>query len=230
MQFDRGIIDSFKKGNLEPFYSHTYPAMLIYAKRLLGAGYEMYAEDCVQNAIYKTWNKRDIFSESSSPITFRAYIYRCIFNEIMDIKRAKFRFNKFAEQSTDTPEFFNSVIEQEVTIAIIEAIKKLPQKEREVIELSYFKGLKNSEIEEKLGISLSTVKRYKKSALDFLRKNILETITILISIMHNPSPITHNSSQFTHHNSPITRHHSQSCRVKEFTVGRSCTLFGDNFQ
>lgn len=187
MEIERHIIDSFIESNLTPLYEYNYPKFIIYAKRILGKEHEFYAEDCVQNAIYKIWTKRAIFSKPNiSPITFRAYFYRSIFNEIINIKRTNTRFAKFVKFSIDEDDFFNSVIEQEVSMAIYNAITQLTDIERKVIELSYFKGLKNEEIEEQLSISLSSVKRHKRNALDFLKKSILRTITLLIYLQQSP--------------------------------------------
>ena len=68
--------------------------------------------------------------------------------------------------------FQNSVIDQEAQTILYNAIEKLPEKARIVFEMSFIEGLKNVEIAEKLGLSDSSVKKYKASALDFLREKL----------------------------------------------------------
>ncbi len=68
--------------------------------------------------------------------------------------------------------FANSVIDQEAQTLLYSAIEELPEKARIVFEMSFMEGLKNVEIAEKLGLSDSSVKKYKATALDFLRKKL----------------------------------------------------------
>jgi RNA polymerase sigma factor (sigma-70 family) len=50
------------------------------------------------------------------------------------------------------------------------AMEHLTDKQKEVIYLFYFKGMKQPQIAEKLGISLDTVKDHKKAALNKIKK------------------------------------------------------------
>ena len=62
-----------------------------------------------------------------------------------------------------------SIVEIEKMLRYIE---KLPEKARVVFEMSFIEGLKNTEIAEKLELSDSSVKKYKATALDFLRERL----------------------------------------------------------
>jgi RNA polymerase sigma-70 factor (ECF subfamily) len=52
------------------------------------------------------------------------------------------------------------------------AVDSLPEREREVIELAYFSGLSQSEVAEKLGLPLGTVKTRTRSALGRLSERL----------------------------------------------------------
>jgi RNA polymerase sigma-70 factor (ECF subfamily) len=52
------------------------------------------------------------------------------------------------------------------------AMEKLNQNQREVIELAYFEGLSQSEMAERLGQPLGTVKTWVRSALKNLREEL----------------------------------------------------------
>jgi len=52
------------------------------------------------------------------------------------------------------------------------ALAKLPENQRQVIELAYFEGLSQTEMATKLGQPLGTVKTWVRSALAGLRKTM----------------------------------------------------------
>lgn len=59
MQLNPSIIADFKAGRLDTFYAEAYPALLTYAARLLGEHHALMAEDCVQDAIFASYQQRD---------------------------------------------------------------------------------------------------------------------------------------------------------------------------
>ena len=68
--------------------------------------------------------------------------------------------------------FANTVINQETQLLLFNAIHSLPDRERQIFELSFIEGLKNIEIAEQLGVSDSTVKKAKAKALEILREKL----------------------------------------------------------
>ena len=61
-------------------------------------------------------------------------------------------------------------------LAIINTLKKLPQKEQEVLILYYLDNLTLKEISEKIGLSKSEVTKLRKKAVNYLRENIKNKI------------------------------------------------------
>ncbi len=57
-------------------------------------------------------------------------------------------------------------------IALSEALKKLSEREKAIIELRFFKGRTQMEIADEIGISQAQVSRIEKSAIDVLKKNL----------------------------------------------------------
>jgi RNA polymerase sigma-70 factor (ECF subfamily) len=51
-------------------------------------------------------------------------------------------------------------------------MQKLPAQQREVIELAYFEGLSQTEMAERIGQPLGTVKTWVRSALRSLREDL----------------------------------------------------------
>ena len=144
---DLQVLQAFKKGQLELFYRRIYPGLLLYAVKNAGDRHDFLAEDCVQNAIFNAWKRRDSFD---SIYTLKSFLYTSV-NEAF---------------------FANTVIYQETQLLLFNAIHSLPDRERQIFELSFIEGLKNIEIAEQLGVSDSTVKKAKAKALEILREKL----------------------------------------------------------
>ena len=81
---DLQVLQAFKKGQLELFYRRIYPGLLLYAVKNAGDRHDFLAEDCVQNAIFNAWKRRDSFD---SIYTLKAFLYTSVKNEIISLYR-----------------------------------------------------------------------------------------------------------------------------------------------
>ncbi len=70
-------------------------------------------------------------------------------------------------------------IRQETLSCLYTAIDDLPPEMRELLELSFEQGLKNSEIAERLGIAEITVKKRKARLIVMLRRSMPDSAWIL---------------------------------------------------
>jgi RNA polymerase sigma-70 factor (ECF subfamily) len=61
---------------------------------------------------------------------------------------------------------------------IRKALEKLNENQRQVIHLAYYEGLSQSEMAERMGQPLGTVKSWVRGALKFLREEIGEALTV----------------------------------------------------
>ncbi len=57
-------------------------------------------------------------------------------------------------------------------VAAVEALKKLNDREKHILDLRFFKGRTQMEVASELGISQAQVSRLEKSALKHMRKHI----------------------------------------------------------
>ena len=73
------------------------------------------------------------------------------------------------DQVSDDKNTDNSWVE---SIALSEALKKLSDREKHIIDLRFFKGRTQMEVAEEIGISQAQVSRLEKSALKNMRKYI----------------------------------------------------------
>lgn len=173
MNWNNQILVDFQRGELELLYRNVYPGLILYAIKYLGGENDFLAEDCVQNAIFSAWERRNKFD---SIYTLKSFLYTSIKNEIISIYRKKSAKERYIRQLENTSFFINSMIDQEAQTLLYNAIEELPEKAKAVFEMSFMEGLKNSEIAEKLGLSDSSVKKYKASALNFLRGKLTPSL------------------------------------------------------
>ncbi|MER3409307.1 MAG: RNA polymerase subunit sigma-24 [Thermoleophilia bacterium] len=148
-----------------------------YARPILGLalrrlGDRGRAEEAVQETFLSIWRAaRSYVPERGQPA---AWLYAIARNAIADRGRAR------QEPPTDPPDGPDPEAGPEeraeqawLAFRVHRALEALPAKERELIELAYWGGLSQSEIAERVGIPLGTVKTRTRSALSRLA-DILE--------------------------------------------------------
>ena len=164
------IFSDLKKGEISSFYEKMYPELLIYTSRLLGEDFAFLSEDCVQNAVFKAYNRSESFTSS---LQWKVFLYTCVRNEAISIlRKGQAQRNYIARNEVENEDLVLQFIEQETLTLLYEAIDKLPEKYRNLFELSFEKGLKNKEVAELFNIAESTVKKQKAKLIELLRVNL----------------------------------------------------------
>lgn len=189
MDSEEQIFAKFKSGHIEAFYQQIYPHLLAYAARRLNINYAFLAEDCVQNAIFKTYQNID---NLSSFLAFKSYLFTCIHNEIISILRHNEAKDSYISQleKEESQSFIGSLIEKETLSMLYDAINELPERLRRIFDMNFEQGLKNAEIAELLNISESAVKKQKAQMIEELRlillkktNNDLSALSILLPLL-----------------------------------------------
>ena len=182
MNITESIVTDFKQGRIDSLYNNVYPSLIVYASRQLGADYSFLAEDCVQDAIYKMYGIRDSFRNVAH---FKAYLFAAIHNSAVSVLRKNQSKQHYLEEKTDFEEDLQaSIIEQETLDLLYSAIDHLPEDLRKVFDLSFINGLKNEDVAQQLGCSVSTVKNRKSAILSTLRQSVGATkILLLLNIL-----------------------------------------------
>ena len=177
MDISRQILEDFRKGRLETFYRELYPSLLRYAERTLGAEHAYQAEDCVQEAVYKVYLRRQQFHDAD---TMKSYLFMSLHNEIVSLFRKADSHTRYLErrQEPDDDTFFDNMVLQETLDRIYEAVDRLPERLRSIFDMSFEQGLKNVEIAQLLSLSPETIKKRKASVIKLLR----ECIKILVIV------------------------------------------------
>lgn len=117
-------------------------------------------DDIIQNVFIKVWNNIDSFREESMLYT---WLFRIATNESLTFlakqKKQKFLFLKSGEdyliEKFAADEFFDG---DEIQRKLMEAVVRLPEKQRLVFNMKYFEGMKFTEISEILQLTTGALK------------------------------------------------------------------------
>jgi RNA polymerase sigma-70 factor (ECF subfamily) len=131
------------------------------------------AEDVVQEAMLGLWRRWESFPINDSP---QAYLFQATrnraLNHLRHLKIRKESEPQLIASSATTAATDTQLAENAIDAALALALSELPERSREVFELSRTKGLKYTEIAETLGLSIKTVESHMGKALRLLREKL----------------------------------------------------------
>jgi RNA polymerase sigma-70 factor (family 1) len=144
------------------------------------------AQEMVQDVFLKIWQNRTSLPEIIKPDTyFFTVLYRQIYRHYKKLALE----NKLLKLIAESPHFQNitdeTVLAQESTRLINEAILKLPKQQQIVFRLSKQDGLSREQIAEQLHISPNTVRNHLADAMQSIRSYLdhAALIFILVNIL-----------------------------------------------
>jgi RNA polymerase sigma-70 factor, ECF subfamily len=150
----------------EALYERMYPAMLAYAERRLGKKEE--ARDAVSEAVTRAVAGIDRLVASG--VSAEAWFFGILRHVVLDQHRRNYRRRTF-KVSRDIVEgepFENIVIKEEWTI-MRAAFAKLPERDRDILELRVVAGLTSEDTASVLGMRSGAVRTAQARALGRLR-------------------------------------------------------------
>jgi RNA polymerase sigma-70 factor (ECF subfamily) len=131
------------------------------------------AEEIAQDVMLELWRRRESLDVTES---VRGYLLQATRNRSLNAIRHRAIERRSEPQLVDgvarLPSTDAAVREREVEVAIQGAIADLPDRCRQVFELSRVQGLKYLEIAERMGISVKTVEVQMGKALRILRERL----------------------------------------------------------
>lgn len=139
------------------------------------------AEDIVQDLFADIFSKRDKLEIFTS---IDKYLYGALFFKCRNFNKKRNVYHSLDELSNDPKDITSipsdKMEEMELEAKIYAAIASLPEKCREVFELSRFQNKKNREIAAILNISIKTVETHMGIALKKLGSIFYEYLNLLI--------------------------------------------------
>src|SRR4051794_6200680 len=122
------------------------------------------AEEAVQETFVSIWRSASTYKPERGPGA--PWLYGVARNAIVDRSRARYEPPAEAPDEPSSDVGPDERAEQSWTSwRVHRALETLPEREREVVALAYWSDLSQSEVAEKLGIPLGTVKTRTRSAL-----------------------------------------------------------------
>jgi len=179
---DAGLVRAIADGDsaaLESLYARYGTIVFGMAYRLLRD--RQAAEECTQDVFVAVWRGAASYDEERSRVT--TWLFTIARNRAVDLTRRRAArpvdLHEEVESPEHAPDAADLVAAADSSSRVAEAMAELPDAQREVLTLAYFDGLSHTEIADRLGVPIGTVKGRIRLALDRLRvlapKYALET-------------------------------------------------------
>lgn len=148
------------------------------ACRILGNRSE--AEDLLQEIFLNLWTQCRYDPERGS---LKSFLMIQVRSRALDRLRSQKSHLKAAERShyaqshSTAPLPLESVVTDETSERVQTALSALPENQRRALELSYFEGLSQQEISQRLGVPIGTVKSWFRLGFTKLRQSLQDLIS-----------------------------------------------------
>ena len=135
------------------------------------------AADATQEAFVKAWQALDRFRDDAE---FRPWVLRIVVNTARNRRRSAWRFDAMraravaAAPDTVAPSAESAAVAHVEHDALIDALRRLGHRDREVVACRYLLELSEAETAQVLGVAQGTVKSRLSRALDRLRAELAD--------------------------------------------------------
>ena len=183
MTSDKAVHINLSEKSFEDLFKKHFTGLCLFAGKYI-SDFDT-TKEIVHDVFIRLWEIRNKV-DASKPL--KSYLFtsvhnRCL-NYIRDNKKYAANLGISEMSNIDFSENNDKMVELEMKEIIMNTISSLPEKCREIFELSRFEGLKYNEIAEKLNISVKTVEANISKALKILRENLIEYLTIFLILIY----------------------------------------------
>lgn len=171
-------------------YNELYPKLMVHACKFVN---EKAAEDIVHDVFITYWERHQLIISSK----LSAFLFRATQNSCLNYLKHQKVVENYQEQwqlAIDRCEYYNQKIESNTMLfatekelnykMLEEAIKLLPPRNAEALNLFYFEGKSQKDIANQMNVSLRTVQSHLAQAISKLRKT-LKHVGVWITLMLN---------------------------------------------
>ena len=182
---DAQYLKGLKDGDryvFEQIFRDYYPLLCNVARRYTYD--KSTAEEVVQDFFCRLWDKH---CEIQINTGFSNYLRKSVVNHCLNHTRKMEIERKFINYGDNLEEVHGTTDHEsnnELSEHISRALLELPEKRREIFELSRFEGLKYHEIADRLNINIKTVETQMTRSLEFMRKYLKDFIAVIALIMN----------------------------------------------
>ena len=161
----------FLQGDIDSFYKDVYPSLIVFTRRLLPGDLAYLAEDCVQDSIFRLYQRR---GEMASAERAKGFLFVCIHNAVVSYIRKHNSQLPYASQDDGDFEddFSTELIRKETIDNLMLAVDRLPEDMRLLCAMIFREGLRTADIASRLNMTESGVKKKKRRLLALLRKTL----------------------------------------------------------
>lgn len=168
---------------LAELFDRYAPLVLAVTRRILGNAAD--GEEALQDTFFQAWSQADRYDSSRSSVsTWLVLIARSRALDRLRQRQARHRTADAAAAEPPAPDasarLDEHVLIRERRSRVRAALAGLPDEQREVLELSFYGGLSQSEIAERTATPLGTVKTRALLAMKKIRRDLREEIRELM--------------------------------------------------
>ncbi|MBD1428775.1 RNA polymerase sigma factor [Sphingobacterium litopenaei] len=179
MKFNNGVYDAYTE-----IYTRYSPALYRHAHKMLND--RASAQDVIQEVFTNLWINKSSISFNTS---VKSYLYTSVRNKILDlIAKEKSQTNYLASLEDFIHKGYyitdNLIREKELEAIINKEISSLPNKMREVFELSRKEYKSYADIAQELGMAENTVRKHINKALSRLRTRISDFLILAFTLKY----------------------------------------------
>ena len=137
-------------------------------------------EEIVQEVFVRVWLKKEAIDPEKD---FQSYLFSIAKHLVLDhlksaVNRKLYFVGEHFQQDLLEEERMEASISEETEAKLQKLINEIPERRREIFQLSRFEGLSYKQIAERLNISENTVDSQIRNALAFLRKEFRKMVVL----------------------------------------------------
>lgn len=167
------LVKTMQRGDIKAFnqlFEEFYAPLFYYSRHLIHNEEE--AKDIVLTCLYKCWERREQFVQYQH---LKSFLYLAVRNAGLNyLKKEQRTAARLSHIEPASQEDDYLAMEAEVLKQVYKAIEQLPDKCRQVFELSYLEGKSVAEIAALMQISASNVSAQRHRALSLLRLTLAD--------------------------------------------------------
>ena len=165
------------KAFFETFFIPVYTLMQRYT------GERELSRDFTQEAFVRVFEHWGEFETEENAKAFLYTVARRIYLDHCKHQKIENQYqNRVNEEELEEYDFLKEVTQQEVSRILYDAVDKLPSQTRSIILLNLI-GFNNTEVAERLGVSVNTIKSLKKSAYVTLRTLLSKDLLMILFVL-----------------------------------------------